>query len=272
MNIQDDSYSVVCVGCIEKEINRKEQMDIFDEMDETLKYIVKNHKNDGRELLIYGYIRILWVSHCLVYGNNYNSRFPSNDVIQCMIQWLFINESFDKIHAINKYPNLIKFTNSNQCIERLSNENIDICHIYGKTEINMGMTKIWKFKVIKMEQNVANFTIGIVKKDKIKEIGTFLGRKFNDCLDYGFGLNFKDINDFDIKINDIIIMTFIQSIRGSLKYRIYRNQKCITNGWNFRNAMNKAGLNNIYCKDTCKLAVAMTGKDKITLLEQWWNV
>ena len=271
MNEQDNSYFVICNVCIQKEVNRKEAMGIFDEMDETLKNIVENHKDNGRELLIYGYIRVLWISHCLIYGNNYNSRFPSNDVIQCIISWLFINESFDKNWTMNKYPNLIKFTNCNQCIQRVSNENVDVCHIYGTTKINMGMTKIWKFKVIEMENDKPNFIIGIVKQNKINEIGTFLGRKFNDSFEYGFGLNFNDIFNFDIKINDIIIMTFNQTIEGRLKYCIYRNQKCITNGWNFRNAMNKSGLNKIYCKETCKLAIAMTGKDKISLVEEWWN-
>eukprot|EP01084_Bolivina_argentea_P243893 408737_1 len=79
MDSETNTYTVICGPCDQK---KKKQAANF--MSANLMKIVKNHKHNGRELLVYGYIRVLWVLHCLLHDFDYTSRFPSNDVVQCI--------------------------------------------------------------------------------------------------------------------------------------------------------------------------------------------
>ena len=272
MNALEDSYSVICLKCDKKNTEKYEKNQY---MDDNLKITIKNHKDNGRELLIYGYIRVLWISHCLIYGVDYNSRFPSKDVIQCIMSWLAINESFAKSGTENK--KLIKYTNCNQCIERISNDGIDVCHIYGTSSIKAPALKKWKFQIRKTEEIEPYLIIGIVNENKINEIGTFLGSVFNQSPEFGFGVSWKDLSNrglFYLKVNDIIIMTLdlknSNNKYGSLKYEIYRNEAYLTTEEGDLISYYLPKYDKIDTKQTYKLAVAMYNRDKITLLEEWW--
>eukprot|EP01084_Bolivina_argentea_P226667 382849_1 len=196
INTNTNSYTIICKIC-----DAKNNTKTANYMGKNLMKIVKNHKHNGRELLVLGYIRVLWISHCLLYDFDYTSRFPSNDVIQYIIQWLYIHESFDK----TRIDKTIKLTNANQCIKHTYVNDETVSHIFGTSSIRSPGYKTWKFQLLDFDTthlNQANFVLGIVIANKMDKIGTFSVSMFNESDEFGYGTS-KFCYE-PLEINDVI--------------------------------------------------------------------
>eukprot|EP01083_Nonionella_stella_P068287 181217_1 len=268
-----NTYTTTCKPC-----NKEQQQLSTDSIGSNLTQIVKNHKDNGRQLLVNGYIRVLWVAHCLLNDTAFNSRVPSTDVIQCIISWLYIKESFDTANTDKR----IRLTNCNQCIERVSlssESDPDVAHAFGTSSICFPAVKIWKLQIKSM-----HFILGIVNENKIDTIQTFVGSVFNEHSTFGYGINIIGVASERLQVGDVIVMILelgrtiasynddnedaqLRSNIGLLKYKVYRKN---SNKLPLAYSIIDVKQIHVDIKNTYKLAVAMHHKDKLTLLEEWW--
>merc|ERR1712173_483245 len=188
------------------------------DMSESLFNIIKNHRDSGREFLVAGYIRNLWTLNSLMDDDDYTSRYPSTDVIQCIVSWLPRSDSFDSSNV----DQTIKLTNNNQCVEKMSSTTM-YSHVYGTSVLKYPFDKTWRFQIKSCERETVDIVFGIADAAHIDQNAQF------DTIAYGYG--FRVPQKWMLQATDVIVVELRSpkdEARGTqLKISFYKERQMV---------------------------------------------